>query len=407
MHAATLLPPPAVQEPRSEELRVGVLRSVAEIEQVRASWSALQSHPNSDLDFYLMLHRARPEAAPYVVVLYRGLRPEAMLIGRIEDGEIDVRLGYARLFAPKLRILNIVYQGVLGNLSGEGSEALVSEILAALNRRDADAAVFRFLKTDSPLYPIATQSTPIFQRDHCLAPQTHRGMNLPDGAQALRARFSVKVRKNHRWQANKLLHDYSGNIRVKCFRESSELDQLFRDAEEVAQKTYQRGLRVGFEDSQNMRERLAFEARRGGLRAYVLYVGDRPSAFWIGTLYKETFFSSFMGYDPSLARYSPGTYLLLQVIDGFCLGSEREVRAIDFGLGDAAYKELLGDHQWQEATVYLFGRNPRCIVLNLLRTPILLLDRALRHALQRTNLLSRVKHAWRQRVKRRGENRSQ
>jgi len=406
MHAATLLPP-ALQEPRSEELRVGVLRSVAEIEQVRASWSALQRHPNSDLDFYLMLHRARPEAAPYVVVLYRGSHPEAMLIGRIEDGDIDVRLGYARLFAPKLRILNIVYQGVLGNLSGESSEALISEILAALNRREADAAVFRFLKTDSPLYCAATQSAPIFQRDHCLTPQTHRGMSLPHEVQTLRARFSVKVRKNHRWQANKLLHDYSGNVRVKCFRESSELDQLFRDAEEVAQKTYQRGLGVGFENNQNMRERLAFEAYRGGLRAYVLYVGGRPSAFWIGTVYKETFFSNFMGYDPSLARYSPGTYLLLQVIDGFCVGSERDVNAIDFGLGDAAYKELLGDHEWQEATVYLFGRSPRSIVLNLLRTPVVLLDRALRHALHRTNLLAKVKHAWRERVKRASESRGQ
>lgn len=406
MHAATLMPP-TLQEPRSEELKIRVLRSVAEIEQARASWSALQHHPNSDLDFYLMLHRARPEAAPYVVVLYRGSRPEAMLIGRIEDGDIEVRLGYARLFAPKLRVLNIVYQGVLGNLSGETSEGLVDEILAALRRGEAHAAVFRFLKTDSPLYQAATRSAPLFQRDYCLAPQTHRSMSLAQGVQALRSRFSTKVRKNHRWQANKLLQDYSGNVRVKCFRESFELKQLFRDAEAVAQKTYQRGLGVGFEDNQNMRERLAFEAYRGGLRAYVLYVGDRPSAFWIGSVYKETFFSSFMGYDPSLARYSPGTYLLLQVIEGFCAGNEREVNAIDFGLGDAAYKQLLGDSEWQEATVYLFGRSPRSIALNLLRTPVLLLDRVLRRALQKTNLLSKVKHAWRERIKRAGENRGQ
>jgi CelD/BcsL family acetyltransferase involved in cellulose biosynthesis len=202
-----------------------------------------------------------------------------------------------------------------------------------------------------------------------------------------------------------LLQDHSGNVRVKCFQRDSELPELFRDAEVIAQKTYQRGLGVGFEDSQAMRDRLGFEARRGGLRAYVLYVADRPSAFWIGTVYKRTFFSSFMGYDPSLARYSPGTFLLLQVIEGFCADNEREVTTIDFGLGDAAYKQLLGDNEWQEASVYLFGPGLRSVAFNLVRTPVSLLDKVLRRALVRTNLLARVKHLWRQRARRAGENR--
>jgi Acetyltransferase (GNAT) domain len=403
MQVATLAREIVQEQQAAEPLNIRVFRSTDDIKQLRSSWSAMQHHPNSDIDFYLMLNRARPETVPYVMVLYRGSCPKAMLVGRIEDNEIEVRLGYARLFAPKLRTLNIVYQGALGELDDETSQAFLQEIMRVLKRGEAQAAVFRFVRTDSPLYSAITRSAPTMQRDYCPAAQVHRSMSLPSVAQGIRSRFSAKTRKNHRWQANKLLQDNSGNVRVKCFQQESELEELFRDAEQIARKTYQRGLGVGFEDSPRMRDRLGFEMRRGGLRAYLLYVGDRPSAFWIGTVYKGTFFSSFMGYDPGLARYSPGTFLLLQVLEDFCAARQREVTSIDFGLGDAPYKQLLGDGEWQEASVHLFGSSPGSVALNLIRTPLLLLDKALRRILVRTNLLARVKHFWRQRVSRVGE----
>lgn len=403
MHVATLAPEIVREQQAAEPLNIRVFRSIADLEQLRSSWSAIQHHPNSDIDFYLMLHRARPETTPYVMVLYRGSRPKAMLVGRIEDNEIEIRLGYARLLAPKRRTLNIVYQGVLGELDDETSQAFMREIMYALERGEAQAAVFRFVRTDSPLYSALTKSVPLTQRDYCPAAQVHRSMSLPAEAQGIRSRFSAKTRKNHRWQANKLLQDNSGNVRVECFQQESELEQLVRDVEQVARKTYQRGLGVGFEDTPRMRERLSFEMHRAGLRAYVLYVADRPSAFWIGTVYKGTFFSSFMGYDPSLARYSPGTFLLLHALEGFCAEKPRQVTSIDFGLGDAPYKQLLGDGEWQEASVYLFGSSPGSIALNLIRTPVLLLDKTLRQVLVRTNLLARLKHVWRQRVSRAGE----
>jgi hypothetical protein len=403
MHAATLMPA-ATEELESRQTSIRVFRSVDEIEAVRDIWTAWQHHPNSDIDFYLMIHHSRLNSLwPYIVLLYRDSSPEAMLVGRIEDSSIEIKLGYARLLAPKVRILNIVYGGALGNLSVENSEALLGEINSALTRGEADVAILRYLGTDCSLFQVAAKAPRILQRDHCLEPQVHRSMTLPDGIEALRSRFSAKVRKNHRWQANKLLQDHSGNVRIRCFRERSELDELFHDAEQIACKTYQRGLGVGFDDNQLMRERLQFEAGRGGLRAYILYVADRPAAFWIGTVYKQTFFSSFMGYEPSLARYSPGTFLLLKVIEGFCTGdSGREVQLIDFGLGDAAYKNLLGDSQWTEASVHLFAPSFRSLGLNALRTPLILLDGMVKSMLKKVEFLARAKHWWRQRVAQRG-----
>lgn len=400
---ATLGTPDALSFPDrglAGEYSVRVFRSAAEIEQIRDAWMAWQHHPNSDIDFYLMIQASKGDSLkPYIAVLYRDSKPEAILVGRIEDSSIDIRLGYFRLFAPKVRILNIVYEGGLGNLSETNAAAMIGDILLALDRGEADLAIFRYLHVDSPAYRVATQLPGLLQRDHCLSSQAHRRMTLPSSVEAFRSRFSGKVRKNHKWQAAKLLREHNGDVRVQGFRHPSELEQLFRDAETVACKTYQRGLGVGFEDNPAMRRRLDFEAARGSLLAYILYVAGRPTAFWIGSVYKHTYFSSFMGYDPSLAQYSPGTYLLLEVIESFCTDNSN-CQAVDFGLGDAAYKSLLGDSVWQEASVYVFGSTAKGLAINALRTPVILIDGWLKKGLDRVKFLGRVKRFWRQRATR-------
>jgi CelD/BcsL family acetyltransferase involved in cellulose biosynthesis len=92
------------------------------------------------------------------------------------------------------------------------------------------------------------------------------------------------------------------------------LDHLFHDVEEIARKTYQRGLGVGFADTTRMRQRLELAARKGWLRAYLLYLGERPCAFWIGMLYGDTFVSDYTGYDPDLRQFSPGIGLVMRMI---------------------------------------------------------------------------------------------
>jgi ribosomal protein S18 acetylase RimI-like enzyme len=51
------------------------------------------------------------------------------------------------------------------------------------------------------------------------------------------------------------------------------------------------------------------------LRAYVFCIADRPCAFWICNLYRAVLYSCFLGFDPAYARYSPGAYLMLEVIN--------------------------------------------------------------------------------------------
>ena len=133
--------------------------------------------------------------------------------------------------------------------------------------------------------------------------------------------------------------------------------------------------------------------RRGGETARRLPSGR---AFWLGVAYKNVFHSNFMGYDPAHASHSPGMFLVTTVIEGLCKedGKDR-VREIDFGLGDAQYKKVLGTNSSEEAGLYVFAPSFKGCALDLTTTVLGSIDRTARKILDRTNLLMKVKGIWR------------
>jgi hypothetical protein len=377
-----------------------VIRTLPEIEEIRPVWENWSNHPNSDIDFFLMNLRNEPgNPRPHIIVVYRGGQPECMLVGRIARRAIEFKIGYKTMFKPKARVMGFVYAGLLGNVDAETNGRLVDEVVACLKRDEAEAAFFMLLRGDSSLLESLTRRPTWSSRDHFISFQAHRSMTVPASAERLRQGLSAKVRKNQKWQAKKFLNEYAGDVAIKCVQRVADLPSAIQEIESIAAKTYQRGLDVGFVDSPAMRERLCFEAGQGWLRIYLLYAAGKPCAFWIGTVYKETFHSGFMGFDPGYARYSPGMFLVMRVLESFCESACREIPEIDFGHGDAQYKAVLANSEWEEAPVYLFAPNIRGVRLALLRASTALIDDGVRTLLVGTGLLAKAKKVWRQRVK--------
>jgi len=373
-----------------------VARTEEEIEQVRNVWNSWHWHPNADIDFYLLVLRSNPEILrPHVLVLYRDSLPVAMLVGRIVHSKIETRLGYAKLFKTQARTLTFIQGGQAGDMSPKNSGILISEVIRSLRAGEADLAEFRFVRTDSAFYQLLTQGPGFFMRDRFPQVQPHWTMTLPNRAEDVPARISAHERRQIRRRTKLLEADYSGNVRIEHYASATDLDRMCRDIEEVAKKTYQRGLSVGFFDSPETRGRVQFEAERGWFRAYVLYVVDKPCAFWMGSLSGGVFYSGDVGYDPVYRKYELGKQLLMRVLEDLC---RQGAKQMDFGLGDAEWKHRFGDAKWEEASARIFAPTAKGLGINVLRMPPIFVDQVLKKTLGKTQILARLKRLWRDRA---------
>jgi len=375
---------------------VQVLRSFTEVEAIRDVWMRMQWHPNSDIDFYRMVGQSMPSVVrPHVLVLWRDGVPQAILAGRVEDDTLTVRAGRSSISGSRTRSLVFIYGGLLGSPTHGECTLLVGKILSTLRRGEADRVFFNHLPVNSILHEALTRIPRFYSRDYCSFIQVHRRLQLPASPAEFRGSLSPKVRSNLRWKANKLIKQHHGDVRIDCYAKPSEFELMIHAIETVAANTYQRGFGSGFGGTADDRMRLQMKSQKGWLRSFVLYVGDKPCAFWAGTLYGGTFHSDFVGYDSAFREYSVGSYLLVNVIEGLCApGPEREVVAIDFGLGDAEYKRIVSDQEWKDASPCIFAPSLRGVALNAYRTPLMHLDKIGRFLLS-DETKGRAKHLWR------------
>jgi CelD/BcsL family acetyltransferase involved in cellulose biosynthesis len=132
----------------------------------------------------------------------------------------------------------------------------------------------------------------------------------------------------------------------------------------VAAQAYQRGLGVNDLEGATSSALLALAREQGWLRAWVLYLDDQPVAFWWGTVYAGTLSLGTPGYLPELAKERIGHYTLRRMIEDAC--ADPQIGEINFGHGDAEYKERFANTATTTADVTLFAPLPRSAALRTL-----------------------------------------
>jgi hypothetical protein len=383
---------------RSERrLEVRLVSDLGEVQKLRPLWDAWNSHPNSDFELFHIVLRERKEIiTPYLLIAYNEHVPIAMLAGRLELSTVAIKFGYFNVFSPKVRVVTLPYGGFLGDQADDVSKVFVSELMSALRRRVADAVCFEPLDTGSAFYLYAKLLPKGLQRDRSQTERHHWAMTLYSNSCELYDAMSPKGRKNLKWQAKRLRKAFRDNIRIRDSVSVESLEDVVRDIEGIARKTYQRGIGVGFSSSPETVARLKMECQRGRLRVYVLYIENSPAAFWLGTISKDTLHSDFMGYDPDFAKYSPGMYLITEVIAALCDASDQRVTRIDFGQGDAQYKALFGTFCTTEAAVRILAPTCRGMFISVIQTVVGQAEHAARRLLGQVDALGRIKTWWRQ-----------
>ena len=347
-----------------------------------------------------MIIDSYPEALrPHVIAIYRNGQPEAILIGRLERKRLAFKIGYLNVLRPWARCLTFVYGGIRGNASSQNTELLVEEVVKCLKQDEADVALLEFVPIESSLYQAALKLPGVLSRDTLPSQQEHYLMLVPNSIDEVYRQMSGTRRKHVRSSIRKLEEHAAGAPKIVCYKDVAELDRMFHDAEEIASKTYQRGLGAGFSATPDVQRRLGLAAEKGWLRANILYLGDLPVAFWIGMVYGQTFVSEYMGYDPKFRQSSPGMVLIMRVIEGFCRQANADrITELDFGLGAAEYKAVLGSKSWREAAVFIFSPTMKGLLLKSVHATTRIADGAARKALSSTNIFPRLKRLWRDRL---------
>jgi len=383
----------------SEGLEVVIARSLDEIEAIRPIWEKMQAKEpylviNADINRYLSVLKASgDDVKPYVMFLEQNGRPAAMMIGRIKEHQLNLKLGYKTVLSPKLRCLIVVYGGVLGQPDGKLYSLLIGELMKALSRREADMVYFNHLRTDSDIYRLSRKTPGVLSCGYFPKLENHWSMSVPENPDCFYQARSSKHRKHLRQYVRKLERAYPGQVKMITYSKEDELDEAIKAASQISAKTYQNAMGCGFVDDFRTRTLLSVAAKLGWLRAHILYIDDEPSAYRFALHHGRTYFADGIGFDPKWSKWRVGTVLFMNVIEDLCKDSA--VEYYDFGFGDADYKRSYGDKQWQEASVYIFAARPYPIFVNMLRTSTMGLNASLEYILNKTGLVGWVKRRWR------------
>ena len=393
---------PARTSPIAEkrgEITVVSAKSLDEIEALRDIWREMQNNessakPNVDMDRFISVLKAGNNAArPHVILFKQGDRPTAMVIGRAEVHRLNLKLGYKALLRPRLKCLNVVYGGVLGQPQGELCSIIINELAGQLKSREFDAVYFNYLSTDTAFYRAVRETPGFFTRGHFPRVNEHWRMSVPDEIEQFFKARSRGHRGSLRRAVRKFERDYPGRSNFVKFTDESEVDDFIRLAAEISSKTYQNALGAGIVNDEQTRSRVRTAARHGWFDGNVLLAGGKPCAFQLGLHYNNVYYLVSIGYDPALSSHKIGTILFLKVLESLC--EDTAIDTIDFYFGDAEYKKRYGTTHWPEASAYIFAPHMYPVSLNALRCSIAGVNAALVFLVNKVGSADWIKRKWR------------
>jgi CelD/BcsL family acetyltransferase involved in cellulose biosynthesis len=362
-----------------------IARTAAELEALRPEWEAVAwGREEAELDYLLARVRLRPDAVAPFGLLDDG----GGVAGRVEDRRFPARIGYRTVVAPRLRLLRVVDGGIVGAHAVAALRPMLEEV---------DAIVFPALAVGSDLERAARSLGGPFRRQPFARPVARRRLVLPPTFEEFVASRSANTRWRIRRDARRV-PTALGELAVDVIREPAQLEQLFRDAERIAGSTYQRAVGAGFADTAEQRELARLALEHGWLRAYLLYRAGEPIAFWLCSTYRSTMLIRTTGFDAVYAAQRVGLYLLMRVIEDAI--ADPALSVLDFGPGDAAYKQQFSSESFSERELVVFAPTWHGLRANAVRAPVLGTARLARGVLDAAQLTDRVRSGWRGRLRR-------
>jgi hypothetical protein len=382
-----------------DRTQVIIAENIDEIESLRPAWEYMQQNdrhtmPDADIDRYISVIEANGEGVqPHVMLITHDGKPAAMIISRIENHQLDLKLGYKTLLCPRLRCLTVVYGGILGEPEGALNALMLGQIMELMKSHVIDVIHFNHLRTNTPFYQAVRNMPGFLTRDYLPKIDKHWRMEVPERIDQFYAARSRKHRSNLRRAIRKFEKDYPDNHRIIEYTNESDVAEFIRVATSISAKTYQAALNVGTVNDERTHSLLTAAARQDWFRGHILFAGDVACAFQLGLYYREIYYLVNIGYDPDFNTYSLGTVLFLKVLESLC--DDPSIHTIDFYFGDAWYKQSYGTEQWEEASPYIFTLSLYPVFVNVLRSFLVSMNAGLEYVLKKIGLKEFIKQYWR------------
>jgi hypothetical protein len=379
--------------------KCSIATSVEEIEAIRPIWEKiLREEPepkiSANIDRYLsIVEFSKKELQPYVITLFHNDKPKVMVIAWIGNYKVKCKIGYLKIFKPSMHCLSTVYGGVLGQPANEACSVLIQELMNLLKQGSFDLIYFNNLNTDSHIYNLSRKIPGFLSRDHIPVVNLHWQTPIPDDKEQFRKTLSRNEKRNIRRHTKQLEKKASRPVELKSYHRLTDLDEFISIASKISSVTYQKTLTGGFTDSNHVRSLLTQHVKKDRLRAYILYAGSEPIAFEFGLVYNSTYFAAHRGFHPDWSCGSPGSILLLKVLEEF--SQDPDIMTYDYGFGDAPYKQRYGKNCWSEASIHIFAPRPYPIFVNTIRTFFIALNNSLKYILRKFGVISNAKRIWR------------
>jgi hypothetical protein len=379
-------------------VRVEVARTFADVERLAPLWDAIPwRREEAEREYLLARVRLRTDAvAPFGAIAHQSGRPLAALAGRFERRQLPAMVGYRTLYAPRVRVLQLVDGGIVAE-DTVALGPLLDVLRTTLASGEVDAIAVPPLPVDSPLYRAFSALGGPLERQPFVRAWLRRLLVLPDSFDEFVASRSRKIRFGIRYDTKRLLDALGDDLAVEIVRDPSGLDRFVHDADTIASTTYQRAVGAGFADTHEQRELLGIALERTWARAYTLRHAGRPIAYWLCSTYGDTLTLRTTGYVPDLARHRVGIYLLLRVIEDAC--ADPVLRVLDFGPGDAAYKLQFSSENHFERNLLVFAPTLRGRTVNLARGAILGGSQLARTLADAAGVTGAVRKGWRTRLR--------
>lgn len=332
--------------------------SDADYGEYRAAYSELSRSAPVNMSVYPDYFRPKTEnfpetRGPFIILLKKDSRTEALAIGRICRQVVEMRIGQFYVLKPRRYALIVPEDGIMvRDGAPEPTRALMKALRHSFKEKRFTLAHLYWLPQGSVEYLAALESRPCCLKAAFSLTSEHWYTDLEKSLGDMVAKRSKRHRGNLR-RLMKTLDDDQARFRLRAFRQVGDVDRLMEDAEGVVSRTYQRAWDVGFHRNLAT-EQIAFRAASSNdLLGFVLYADGKPCAFQLGITFGDVHNIMYMAHDPAFDDWNPGTYLLLKSFEALC--AEGKARVVDYGWGDGTHKRRFGDRHRLESNIMFFA----------------------------------------------------